>query len=185
MIPADRKAFLEVVVGFAELRGKVLSAAALELYWRSMQAWSIEDFRAAATRLVKTSEFMPTPKQFEDLRRASQPTGGEVFAGIRQWLEYSPLGYRIKASTPRRIACSLAAIGGAQGYAMCDADKLHFLEKRFCEHYEQIGEAEDTREALPQIVDERNWLTLQTKMARLHAPVDANGRDPKPYGKVG
>ena len=69
----DRKAFCEIVLGFAELKGKQLSAAAIELYWRSMQHWPLEDFRAAAQQLLRTCEFMPTPKDFEDLRRASKP----------------------------------------------------------------------------------------------------------------
>ena len=37
MTPADYDAFCAVVVGFAEIKGKHLSAAAIEIYWRSMQ----------------------------------------------------------------------------------------------------------------------------------------------------
>ena len=48
MRPNDRQKFAAIVTGFAELKGKALSAAALDLYWAAMQQWSIEDFTAAA-----------------------------------------------------------------------------------------------------------------------------------------
>ena len=46
---------------------------------------------------------------------------------------------------------AIRAMGGPNAYAMADEDKLPFLERRFCEHYDQIVSHEDTREALPQI----------------------------------
>lgn len=151
MKPSDRENFLKIVVGFAELKGKMLSAPALALYWNAMQDWELDDFQAAANQLLKTAQFMPQPKDFEDLRRAGRETAGEVFARIGEYLEYSPHGYRIKAGTPRSIESAIRAMGGADSYAMCRSDQVHFLEKRFCEHYEQISSHEDTREALPQI----------------------------------
>lgn len=154
MILADREAFLEIVVGFAELKGKSLSAPALELYWNSMQHWTLAEFRTAANQLLRTCTFMPVPKDFEDLLKAGCDTPGEVFAGIRQWLEYSPAGYTLKSTTPRAIASALGAIGGPNAYAMARTDQLQFLEKRFCEHYEDISGAEATREAVPQLAFE-------------------------------
>lgn len=151
MKPIDRKAFLEIVIGFAELKGKALSAPALELYWNAMQGWELRDFQSAANQLLRTCEFMPVPKDFEDLRKAGRETPGEVFAGIRQYLRYTPNGYLLQPGTPRAIANSILAMGGPNAYAMCDEEKLPFLERRFCEHYEQIRDVEDTREALPQI----------------------------------
>lgn len=151
MKPTDRKAFLEIVIGFAELKGKYLSAPALELYWNAMQDWELADFQAAANRLLKTSEFMPTPKDFEDLRKAGRETAGEVFASIGQWIVYSPHGHTLHPETPRSIASAIRAMGGPGAYMMCAEDKLPFLERRFCEHYEQISAADDTREAVPQI----------------------------------
>ena len=138
-------------MGFAELKGKSLSAPALELYWNAMQAWSLEDFQAAANQLIRTCEWMPTPKHFEDLRKAGRDTPGEVFADIRRWLKYTPNGYTLQPDTPRAIESAIRAMGGANAYAMCDEAKLPFLERRFCEHYEQITEADDTREAVPEI----------------------------------
>jgi hypothetical protein len=151
MKPTDRKDFLEIVIGFAELKGKSLSAPALELYWNAMQHWEIVDFRAAANELLRNAEFMPIPKNFEDLRKAGRETPGEVFARISQWFVYTPNGYTIAPNTPRAIESAIRAMGGPNAYTMCDVEKLPFLERRFCEHYEQIAGANDTRESVPQI----------------------------------
>lgn len=152
MNAGDRKKFLDVVVGFAELKGKQLSAPALELYWRSLQHWSLEDFLAAAEQLVRTSEFMPSPKNFEDLRKASRPTSGEAWIlaceTARDWRE---LRQNVSSGDPfvDRVA---RAVGGYRAIAMHDSDKLHFLEKRFAEHFETMQEAGDTRDALPDLM---------------------------------
>jgi hypothetical protein len=151
MKPSDRKPFLEIVIGFAELKGKTLSAPALELYWNAMQTWELSDFQIAANRLLLTCPFMPTPKDFEDLRKAGRETAGEVFAEIRQWLRYSPNGYTLQPDTPRNIETAIRAMGGPNAYANCQVNKLPFLERRFCEHLETLQDVTGTRAALPQL----------------------------------
>lgn len=153
MKPQDRKAFLEVVVGFAELKGKQLSAPALELYWNAMQTWSLEEFRKAAEHLLRSCEFMPVPKDFEDLRKAGRRTAGEAWALACSSTSsaYTPTGYRGGTSGDALIDQCVHMIGGYSVIAMCDEAKLHFLERRFCEHYESLEDADDVREALPQI----------------------------------
>ena len=151
MQTTDRKAFLEIVIGFAELKGKALSAPALELYWNAMQAWSIEDFRAAANHLVGTCQFMPTPKDFEDLKRASKPTPAEAWEKARKALQWTVNGYVEKPGTDPLVALALRSIGGANALAMCDEDKLHFLERRFSQVYESLADSNAIREALPLI----------------------------------
>ena len=118
MTPADYDAFCAVVVGFAEIKGKHLSAAAIEIYWRSMQHWPLDDFRAAAEQLLRTCEFMPTPKDFEDLRRAAKPTAGEAWLaaldGSRQILptpDRAPMRYANTSGDPL-IDRTVAMLGG-------------------------------------------------------------------------
>lgn len=152
MNAGDRKKFLEVVVGFAELKGKQLSVAALELYWRSLQHWSLPDFLAAAEQLVRTAEFMPTPKDFEDLRKAARPTSGEAWILARETARnWRPLRQNVSSGDPfvDRIA---RAVGGYRAIAMHDSDKLHFLERRFAEHFAAMQEASETRDALPSLM---------------------------------
>jgi hypothetical protein len=160
MIPTDYDAFCQVVIGFAELKGKTLSAAAIELYWHAMQHWSLEDFKSAAVQLLRTSEFMPTPKSFEDLRKAGRPTAGEAWARV---LEYARKGWSVWDGSHATVSGALPApdddlidrtvraIGGYEAIALSSVDATHFLERRFCEHYESIQDAQEIREALPQL----------------------------------
>jgi len=153
MTENDYKAFCEVVVGFAELRGKQLSAAALKLYWRAMRGWSLDEFRQAAEHLLRTCEFMPTPKNFEDLRKAGRPDAAEAWEQARCFASalWHPLGYRNGSIGDRAIDLAVGALGGYPAIAMCDTDKLQWLEKRFREAFEDTSEKHSVREALPQI----------------------------------
>lgn len=146
----DRALFLEVVIGFAELKGKQLSAPALELYWRAMQHWDLADFRAAAEQLVRSCEFMPTPKDFEDLRKASLPSAGEAWAEVLKIARSGDYQHGHRSGDPR-IEAAVRAIGGYTAVAMSRTDQTPFLERRFAEHYDAISEREDIREAVPQI----------------------------------
>ena len=150
MKDTDRKAFVEIVLGFAELRGRVLSAPALELYWRAMRNWELSDFRAAAEHLLKTFDFMPTPKQFEDLLKAGRSTPGEAWARA---VSYAASGEYRRTPTcgdPLTDAC-VEMLGGYSVIGACDVSKLHWIEKRFCEHFEAKQDAQETRSALPQL----------------------------------
>jgi hypothetical protein len=150
VIPADRKKFLEIVIGFAELKGKALSAPALELYWRAMQGWALEDFQAAAEVLLRTCEFMPTPKDFEDLRKAGRMTPGEAFSRAME-IARSCSPYRAATSGDACIDAAARACGGYFAMGQHETVKLGFLERAFTEHFATISDAQDTRDALPQL----------------------------------
>jgi len=166
MTPADRKKFLEVVVGFAELKGKQLSAPALELYWRALQRWSLDDFLAAAEQLVRSCEFMPTPKDFEDLRKAGRRTAGEAWTlalefarkGFDRWTDGGISRNQIPDPDDEFLMRAVRAIGGFRAIAMSNVDSTHFLERRFCEHYEAMQDADEVREAVPQLACSRTPL---------------------------
>lgn len=175
MKPTDRKAFLEVVVGFAELKGKQLSAPALELYWRSLQHWTLDDFRAAAEQLLRTCEFMPVPKDFENLRKAGRPTAGEAWIEVLHYARHGwsrwqgggvSLNNTMQPPSDPLIDRAVRAIGGYEAIAMSPTDKTQFLERRFAEHYEAMQDADEIREELPQIA--------YGGASRLSGPVSAN-----------
>lgn len=153
MTPADYDSFCEIVLGFAELKGKQLSAPALELYWRAMQDWPIDEFRSAANHLLKTCDWMPTPKHFEDLRKASRPVASEAWLKARASCStaYTPRGYVGGTSGDPLIDKAVHVLGGYGVIAMCDLDKLQFLEKRFNEAYESMQDAQDVRVSLPHL----------------------------------
>ena len=139
----DRKAFLEVVVGFAELKGKQLSAPALELYWNAMRGrWGLDDFRAAAAHLIKTCEFMPTPKDFEDLRRAGEPTAGEAWQqALKGWAEPGS-----------RAARAAQIVGNGRSLGMMDIEReLPHVQRRFFDVYRELADVEETRRDVPQL----------------------------------
>lgn len=159
MNASDRAAFVKIVMGFAEVKGKQLSLPAVEFYWGAMQDWELADFQAAAHRLSKTMEFMPTPKHFEDLRKAGRDTAVESWA--RAVAHAASSRYRNGPLGDRRIDMLVTALGGYAAIAMCEEDKLHFLERRFCEHFENVEDADDTREAVPQIAERPERLRLQ------------------------
>ena len=168
---SDRKAFLEIVIGFAEIRGRNLSAPALELYWNSMQAWELADFQAAANLLLRTCEWMPLPHHFEALLKSGRSTAGEAWIQARQCIEWSLHGYKLRDDCPPLIARAIRAIGGANVLGMCDEDKLTFLERRFVEHYRDIEDATDTRVALPQIAMSPDLkILLQRQVKQLTGP---------------
>lgn len=169
MTPHDRKNFIEVVLGFAELKGKQLSAPALELYWRALQHWTLEELRAAAEQLVRTCEFMPTPKDFEDLRRAAFPTAAEAWIAARRNAGSAIVCGQVtrgRSCGDPLIDQAVEAIGGYGAIAMCDVDKLTFLERRFTQAYTELQDVHETREAVP-------LLASPSQTRRLSGPAPA------------
>lgn len=148
MVDADKPAFLAVLNGLAAVKpGAKLTPEALEVWWRAMRPWSIEDFRAAAAELVRTVEFFPNPFHFEQLRKAaSRITAGEAWARVR---EVARAGGT--TSGDPRIDRVARVLGGYRTLGMTSTDQMQFLERRFVEHFEDMGDADDAREALPQL----------------------------------
>lgn len=173
MKPADYESFCEVVVGFAELRGKQLSKAALKLYWQAMQDWRLDEFREAAEHLLRTSEFMPTPKQFEDLRTAGEPTAAEAWTIV---LSGAPL------PPGSRMHRAAEACGGQVAIRHENVERsLPFTQKRFIDAYEDLTRVDPVREDLPQIAvhGARRALSAPTNIAAI-LPAELTPRLPQP-----
>lgn len=160
MTPADQPAFLAVLNGLAAIKpGKGLTAEALDLWWLAMREWSLADFKAAASHLAKSHEFMPSPFHFEQLRKAGRPTAGEAWAKVLDYVRkgytrWTDGGISANGTAPQLDDLTLrvvAALGGFDQIAMCQNDKLHFLERRFAEHHADMQDSQDVRVAVPQI----------------------------------
>ena len=94
------------------------------------------------------------PKDFENLRKAGRATAGEAWATAVAACGscHSAQGFTSGGTSGDPfIDRVVRAIGGYRAIAQCDTEKLHFLERRFAEHFESMQDAEDTREAVPQI----------------------------------
>lgn len=151
MRPEDKVEFAQTVTAMASHKRQTLTAMDHRFWWEGMQAWTLADFQAAAFQLVKTRDFMPSMKDFEDLRKAGRMTAGEAFAKALEWARTG--AYRYPAQTPEAMLIDrvVQAMGGWIALCGSDPEKIHFTEKRFAEHYETIEDATDTRVALPQI----------------------------------
>lgn len=140
MLPADRPEFMRTLNGLAAIKGKELTSEALSLWWAAMSRWTIDDFKSAASHLVSACQFMPTPYDFEQLRKAGEPTASEAWAAVLE-------GGKLDGRTLR--AANL--IGGQYAARHTKLDELPFLARRFREAYEELTDVERTREELPQI----------------------------------
>lgn len=158
MQPTDKRGFVEVLNGLAAIKGKELTKEALELWWSAMSRWSLEDFKGAASHLVSSCQFMPTPYDFEQLRRAGEPTAAEAWTAAlescKEWRnpELLPNG---------RISRAARAIGGFRAIAYADIENdLPHIQRRFLEAYEELSDVESVRDALPELT--RPQITRKT-----------------------
>lgn len=164
MTDADKPEFFRVLAGLATIKpGKQLTPEACEMWWLSMRDWEIDAFKAAATHLMRAVEFMPSPFHFEQLRKAGNLTAGEAWAKVLAyvrggWVTWDDGSmserYGIHAPKPPQepaITRAVEALGGYRAIAATKEDAVHFLERRFCEHYADISDAQDVRESVPQI----------------------------------
>jgi hypothetical protein len=149
--PEDKTEFAQTVAAAAAHKRMTLTPLDHRFWWEGMQDWTLPEFQAAMFRLIKTHDFMPTMKHFEDLRKAGRMTSGEAFAKALGWARDG--SYKHPAKTPEAILIDrvVSALGGWSSIAGSDPDYVHFLEKRFAEHFETVVDVTDTREALPQI----------------------------------
>lgn len=149
MTPQDLPEFVAVLTGLAAIKpGGKLSREALKVWELAMRDWPIDEFREAAAHLARSVEFMPSPFHFEQLRKAGRPTAGEAWATV---LEYARAGADPSSVLEPAAVGALRAIGGIRAVMMSETDKTHFLEKRFAEHFATKQDADDVREAVPQI----------------------------------
>lgn len=160
MTPTDKPAFVAVLVGLAAVKpGKGLTPEALEIWWSAMQSWGLDDFRAAASHIARTVEFMPSPFHFEQLRKAGELTSGEAWS-----LALS--GARLEPGS--RVARAAQIVGGQQHirHANIEHDLPH-IQRRFIEAYDDLTGVDSTRTALPQIAGERLAQIQSTLIKRL------------------
>src|SRR5688572_16410019 len=103
-----------------------------------MQHWPLDAFKAAAEQLVRTCEWFPTPKHFEDLLRAGKPTAAEAWDRALEHARTS--AYRRGELGDETIDLVVRCLGGYYAIAMCESENLHYLERRFTEHFESLSD---------------------------------------------
>jgi hypothetical protein len=172
--PDDKPAFLATLNGLAAVKpGGKLPKEAYEIWWQAMQPWSIEEFKQAAAHLALAVEFMPGPYHFDQLRKAGRPTAAEAWECARK-----AAGSAIQCGQVTHngtcgdelIDRAVRGIGGYGVIAMCETEKLPFIERRFAEHYDSLQDVEDVRDAVPKV-------TRGTKR-QLHGPTSVSAMLP-------
>lgn len=159
MLPNDRAEFVRTLNGLAAIKRVELTPEALSIWWAAMAKWSIEDFKAAASHLVSSCEWMPSPYHFERLRVAGDPTPGEAWELVLSGAKLEP-GSR--AERAARI------VGGQYAIRHANVEKeLPFIARRFKEAYDELTDVDAVRVAIPQV-------------ARTHPPLSG----PKPIGEL-
>lgn len=143
----DFTRFKSVMTGMAKLYERDLDKLLLDAYWLALKSWSLQDFEQAAGRLTATSKFMPRPADFNELREAGRETAGEAWALVLDAVRHS--GY--SAGISQLIDRAVQACGGYRAIGQTTDDGLPFIERRFAEHFKTMQDAEDAREAVPQI----------------------------------
>jgi len=95
---------------------------------------------------------MPTPNSFEELRRAGRLTAGEAWGMA---LEHAKGQWRKGGGAGDPLVDKVVQfLGGYREIALCDTSKLGFLERRFCEHYDDLETVEATRVAVPELTSD-------------------------------
>lgn len=146
----DLPEFVAILNGLAAIKpgtGGKLGKEALKIWELAMADWPIERFREAASHLARAVEFMPSPFHFEQLRKAGRPTSGEVWAMVLACARSGDEHPDVSPAAKR----ALAAIGGIRAVMMSETSKTQFLAKSFAENFEAMQDADDVREAVPQI----------------------------------
>lgn len=174
-LDGDFDEFSEVMLAFAEVKGKELSKRALKLYFRAMQDWPLAEFKSAALHLLKTHPFgsMPQPGDFEKLRRAGEPTSDEAWNLVISGASLPP---------GSRVWRAAEALGGQQSIRHQDVEKaLPFTRNKFIEAYEELTKVDPVREAVPGIAmhGARAALSAPTNIAAL-LPTELTKRLPSP-----
>lgn len=143
----DRAEFVRVLNGLAAVKRVDLTEEAYAMWWNAMGDWPLDQFRDAAGYLLKTCQFMPSPFDFEQLRKG--PGAGEAWEAA---LEHAAGAWRKGGTGNELVDRAAHALGGYQVIAHCQQDKLGFLEKRFRDTYEEIQDAGKARKALPSVM---------------------------------
>lgn len=157
MQQADFQKFKAVMAGMGRVFGAEIDTVILDAYWLALREWPLDEFEQAASHLLANNTFMPKPADFTKLRKAGEQTAGEAWAEVRAALRR--MDYSNPPQISPRIDRVIRAMGGYRDLALANTDSLPFREKRFAELWEELGEAEAVRVALPSFMEQPKKLS--------------------------
>ncbi len=146
----DRSEFVRVLNGLAAIKRVDLTKEAYELWWQCLKDWPIDDFKKAASYLLKNCQFTPTPYDFQQLRKKGEVSAHEAWAMAMHHVEGA---WRQGVLGDALIDRVVAMLGGYSVIALTKTDKLGFLERRFLDTYNDLLDTRVVREALPDLTE--------------------------------
>jgi len=157
MADGDKSAFAAALAELALLKRAELTQASYAAWWRAMRFdWTIAEFRRACEHLAKSRDFFPNPYHFERLRATACGTAASMWTAVLANLRRGE--YRNGITIGGRTDRVIAAMGGYAALGLARSDELHFRERRFSEIWDELAEAESSRDALPEIAESRRSL---------------------------
>jgi hypothetical protein len=153
MTDDEKPHFVAALAELASLKPAAkLTALQYAAWWSAMRTtWTLQAFREACAHLASAVEFMPSPFHFEQLRKASEETAAEVWPRVLAFVRSGE--YRYGAQLEGRAHRAVIAMGGYDALGMAETKDTHFREKRFAEIWEELGDVENARAALPHLAD--------------------------------
>ncbi len=141
----DKPEFVRVITSLAAIKGKDLTKDVFLLWWQCLKDWPVDDFKNAAGYLLKNCQLMPTPYDFEQLRKKGEISAREAWAMA---LHHADGAWRHGVLGDALTDRVIAALGGYSVIALTHKDKLGFLERRFLDAYNDLLDTTVAREAL-------------------------------------
>ena len=167
----DYNRFKAVMTGMAKVYERELDGVLLDAYWMTLKAWPLEEFEQAAAHLMGNSEHMPRPSAFTGLRKAGRQTAGEAWEHV---LRYVRTGSYSGYNGPGRIEAPTAdaeravnAIGGYRIIAQSEESEHSHMLHRFTQSYQEIREAGEVRQSVPQVTAPKTMSAIADLTARM------------------
>lgn len=139
----DFAAFRALMAGMAKVYEREIDSVLLDAYWLALSDWEIGEFAQAAGELMRTSEFMPRPAAFNELRKRARHKSADE-AWFTRGISDDPRANR---------AMKIATQGRYVGHI--PTDELPWVQKRFKEAYEELADIEEARAAIGTTPHER------------------------------
>lgn len=136
----NKKRFAEMMSTLSVLFDKDMPEMLRQIYWKVLSQYSDEDVEMAVKQVIASCKFFPKPseiiqfiksRQIEEKQANALESWGMVMSGLECG----------KIPNDGRIQEAIRRLGGWTWLQDKGYDDLHWLEKRFIEHFDQIVES--------------------------------------------
>lgn len=132
----NKRKFQEYMAGCSEIFGKELTDTLNGTYWELLKPYSDQQCERAFKKIMTSSKFFPKPVELIDAMKENL----ELLNAPSAWGEVmGSLGSGCEPEDPL-IRKTIQALGGWSWMSTLTYDELHWMEKRFYEHYSSLSE---------------------------------------------